>query len=134
MNLTKAHKEDIVHMGMQDTPRRHKLGIKDRLQALRLADELDAEFAQGRISNHTGRKAATELRLLCRLHSENETLQAGYAAARLEIESLQARIKTMAEEHADELMVAHLDGRDAANRAVQGRRAARTRAVGRGTR
>ena len=111
MNLTKAHKEDIVHMGMQDTPRRHKLGIKDRLQALRLADELDAEFAQGRISNHTGRKAATELRLLCRLHSENETLQAGYAAARLEIESLQVRIKTMAEEHADELMVAHMDGR-----------------------
>ena len=42
---------------------------------------------------------------------ENETLQAGYAAARLEIESLQARIKTMTEEHADELMVAHLDGR-----------------------
>ena len=111
MNLTKAHKEDIVHMGMQDTPRRHKLGIKDCLQALRLADELDAEFAQGRISNHTGRKAATELRLLCRLHSENETLQAGYAAARLEIESLQVRIKTMAEEHADELMVAHMDGR-----------------------
>lgn len=32
-----------------------------------------------------------------RLHAENE--------------SLQARIKTMAEEHADELMVAHLDGR-----------------------
>ena len=28
-----------------------------------------------------------------------------------ETESLQARIKTMAEEHADELMVAHLDGR-----------------------
>ena len=43
--------------------------------------------------------------------AENEAFQAGYAAARLEIESLQARIKTMAEEHADELMVAHLDGR-----------------------
>ena len=40
-----------------------------------------------------------------------EALRTGYAAARLEIESLQARIKTMAEEHADELMVAHLDGR-----------------------
>lgn len=40
-----------------------------------------------------------------------EALHTGYAAARLEIESLQARIKTMAEEHADELMVAHLDGR-----------------------
>ena len=66
--------------------------------------------------------------------SDVQLLRMGYAAARLEIESLQARIKTMAEEHADELMVAHLDGRDAANRAVQGRRAARTRAVGRGTR
>jgi hypothetical protein len=40
-----------------------------------------------------------------------EALRTSYAAARLEIESLQARIKTMAEEHADELMVAHLDGR-----------------------
>ena len=49
-----------------------------------------------------------------RLHTENTTLQQGYAAARLEIESLQARIKTMAEEHADELMVAHLDGMRAA--------------------
>jgi len=39
-----------------------------------------------------------------------EALRTGYAAARLEIESLQARIKTMAEEHADELTVAHLDG------------------------
>ena len=41
-------------------------------------------------------------------------LQAGYDAARLEIESLQARIKTMAEEHADELMVAHMAGRSQA--------------------
>ena len=49
-----------------------------------------------------------------RLHAENTTLQQGYAAARLEIESLQARIKTMAEEHADELMLAHLDGMRAA--------------------
>ena len=43
--------------------------------------------------------------------SDVQLLRMGYAAARLEIESLQARIKTMAEEHADELMVAHLDGR-----------------------
>lgn len=49
-----------------------------------------------------------------RLHAENTTLQQGYAAARLEIESLQARIKTMAEEHADELTVAHMDGRSQA--------------------
>jgi len=54
-----------------------------------------------------------------RLRSENETLQAGYDAARLEIESLQARIKTMAEEHADELMVAHMDGMRAAQPAPQ---------------
>lgn len=45
------------------------------------------------------------------LAAEIALLRTGYAAARLEIESLQARIKTMAEEHADELMVAHLDGR-----------------------
>lgn len=31
-------------------------------KALKLADELDAEFAQGRISNHTGRKAAQFIR------------------------------------------------------------------------
>ena len=33
-------------------------------EALRLADALDDEFAQGRISNHNGRKAAVELRRL----------------------------------------------------------------------
>ena len=33
-------------------------------EALRLADALDAEFVQGRISNHNGRKAAVELRRL----------------------------------------------------------------------
>ena len=46
-----------------------------------------------------------------RLHAENTTLQQGYAAARLEIESLQARIKTMAEVRLYELAMAHLDGR-----------------------
>ena len=76
-------------------------------EALRLAQELDAVPETG-ADPQTIQEASAELR---RLHSENETLQAGYAAARLEIESLQARIKTMAEEHADELMVAHLDGR-----------------------
>ena len=34
MNLTKTHKEHIVHMVMQDTPRRHKLDIRDRLQVV----------------------------------------------------------------------------------------------------
>jgi len=33
-------------------------------EALRLADALDAEFVQGRISNSTGREAAVELRRL----------------------------------------------------------------------
>ena len=33
-------------------------------EALRLADALDDEFTQGRISNHNGRKAANELRRL----------------------------------------------------------------------
>ena len=42
-------------------------------EALRLADELDVEFAQGRISNHNGRKAAAELR---RLHEVNQELLA----------------------------------------------------------
>ena len=38
-------------------------------EALRLADALDDEFVQGRISNHNGRKAAAELR---RLHERCE--------------------------------------------------------------
>ena len=38
--------------------------------ALRLADALDDEFVQGRISNHTGRKAAAELRRLHALNGE----------------------------------------------------------------
>jgi hypothetical protein len=33
-------------------------------EALRLADALDAEFVQGRISNSTGRESAAELRRL----------------------------------------------------------------------
>jgi hypothetical protein len=40
-------------------------------EALRLADALDDEFVQGRISNHNGRKAAAELR---RLHEVNQDL------------------------------------------------------------
>lgn len=34
MNLTKAHREHIAQLVMQDTPRRHKLDIQDRLQAI----------------------------------------------------------------------------------------------------
>jgi hypothetical protein len=40
-------------------------------KALRLADALDAEFVQGRISNSTGRESAVELR---RLHEVNQDL------------------------------------------------------------
>ena len=47
--------------------------MSEKTEALRLADELDGEFVQGRISNHTGRKAATELR---RLSAENERFAA----------------------------------------------------------
>ena len=40
-------------------------------EALRLADALDDESTQGRISNYNGRKAAVELR---RLHKVNQDL------------------------------------------------------------
>jgi hypothetical protein len=62
-------------------------------EALRLADELDAVPETG-ADPQTIQEAAAELR---RQHTR--------------IAELQARIKTMAEEHADELMVAHMDGR-----------------------
>lgn len=61
-------------------------------EALRLAQELDAVPETG-ADPQTIQEAAAELR---RQHAR--------------IAELEARIKTMAEEHADELMVAHLDG------------------------
>ena len=45
--------------------------MRTQPEALQLADALDDEFVQGRISNHTGRKAAAELR---RLHAVNAVL------------------------------------------------------------
>lgn len=63
--------------------------------ALRLADELEDSLESHDGSSLTARcqgiadDAAAELR---RLHAENETLRAGYAAARLEIESLNAQL------------------------------------------
>jgi hypothetical protein len=45
--------------------------MSNQPEALRLADALESEFLQGRISNHNGRKAAAELR---RLHDNNEVL------------------------------------------------------------
>lgn len=104
--------------------------------ALRLAVLLELAPEDG-VEPQTTEDAAAELR---RLHADNEALASklkayedldeaasdvqllrmGYAAARLEIQSLQARINTMAEEHADELMVAHLDGRMRAAQAIPG--------------
>ena len=45
-----------------------------------------------------------------RIHAANETLRAGYAAARLEVESLKAQLVERAKEHADELTVAYMCG------------------------
>lgn len=57
--------------------------------ALRLADDLDAEFVQGRISNHSGRKAATELR------QQHATLQQSLAA----LEGVSHWVETRPDEH-----------------------------------
>lgn len=46
--------------------------MNEQPEALRLADALDHEFIGGRITNHTGRQAAAELRWL---HEENEQLR-----------------------------------------------------------
>ena len=54
-------------------------------EALRLADALDAEFEQGRISNSTGRESAVELR---RLHEALETEQEPVAYLHNETELL----------------------------------------------
>ena len=64
-------------------------------EALRLADELEDSLESHDGSSLTARcqgiadDAAAEL---LRQHAENETLRAGYAAARLEIESLKAQL------------------------------------------
>ncbi len=77
--------------------------------------EKEAEDAQS-VWPHMGPHRAVQLVEV----ADVEALRTGYAAARLEIESLQARIKAMAEEHADELMVAHMDGRMRAEQAIPG--------------
>jgi len=71
-------------------------------EALRLAWLLELAPEDG-VEPQTTEDAAAELR---RQHTR--------------IAELQARIKTMAEEHADELMVAHLDGRMRAEQAIPG--------------
>jgi hypothetical protein len=74
--------------------------MTEKSEALRLADALDDEFVQGRISNHTGRKAAAELR---RLHAENERLTnlcydyTGQITALRAAEQMRTRIDAMKE-------------------------------------
>lgn len=61
--------------------------ILDRREAVIKILERDAQDAHDKLAN-----AAAELR---RLHAENATLQQGYDAARLEIDSLQARVQEL---------------------------------------
>lgn len=75
--------------------------------ALRLADELCEAIAEYPEPTALEAQAAAEL---LRQHVENETLRAGYAAARLEVESLKAQLVERAKEHADELTVAYMCG------------------------
>ena len=70
-------------------------------EALRLAELLELAPEDG-VEPQTAEDAAAELR---RQYTR--------------IAELEARIKTMAEEHADELMVAHLDGMRAAQQEAQ---------------
>ena len=71
--------------------------MTEKNEALRLADELDGEFVQGRISNHTGRKAATELR---RLHqfAEDQIGRATAAEAALQMTKATHALKIAAVE------------------------------------
>ena len=67
-------------------------------EALRLAALYDADAWPGGLSlNAWAAASAAELR---RLHAENTTLQQGYDAARLEIESLHARVQELERERA----------------------------------
>lgn len=66
-------------------------------EALRLAGLLELAPEDG-VEPQTTEDAAAELR---RLHTENTALQQGYAAARLEIESLKSKIAESEVEHAD---------------------------------
>ena len=127
---------------MTDSTQPEALRLADELDAVpetgadpQTIQDAAAELRRQHAESEMRRTALLdEMQKAARQHAENETLRAkikayedldeaasdvqllrmGYAAARLEIESLQARIKTMAEEHADELMVAHLDGMRAA--------------------
>jgi hypothetical protein len=56
--VSRADEEDVIGGGSMSRE------AMKQPEALRLADALDAEFVQGRISNSTGREAAVELRRL----------------------------------------------------------------------
>ena len=58
-------------------------------EALRLAEILEGGYSLAWLYERGGYEVSAELR---RQHAENETLRAGYAAARLEIESLKAQL------------------------------------------
>mgnify|MGYP006053967665 CR=1 FL=1 len=66
------------------------MGTKQQPEALRLAEMLTADEWPGSVTLVSyARECVAEL---LRQHAENETLRAGYAAARLEIESLKAQL------------------------------------------
>ena len=63
---------------------------KKQPEAMRLAEMLTAKEWPGNVTIVSyARECVAELR---RQHAENETLRAGYAAARLEVESLKAQL------------------------------------------
>ena len=66
---------------------------KQQPEALRLAEMLTADEWPGNVTLVSyARECVAEL---LRQHAENETLRVGYAAARLEIESLKAQLPTV---------------------------------------
>lgn len=66
------------------------MDTKQQPEALRLAEMLTADEWPGHVTLVSyAQECVTELR---RQHAENETVRAGYAAARLEIESLKAQL------------------------------------------
>lgn len=71
----------------------------DNSEAMRLADELDDDFAHGRISNHCGRKAAALLRKLPERIAE---LEAERDRLLEEVEQWRAHKEVLKASHLDE--------------------------------
>ena len=70
------------------------MDTKQQPEALRLAEMLTADEWPGHVTLVSyARECVAEL---LRQHAENETMRAGYAAARLEIESLKAQLHAAA--------------------------------------